>query len=349
MSRCQRSWEVEAARDGRLAADAHAQFVRHLSSCAACTDEQTALQELANQLHARPHAEPDQLTIRRRRQQLLALANEQRLAAAPQQGAARARLPLVRTLGLLLAAVAFASYSWYSPPRGRTVLAIQADHGASYRSTLVHGVEVVSLEQGRLSINVQRTTDSNGVVIHTPDGEIRDIGTTFTVLVEAGRTTLVEVSEGQVWVSLRTLPRRLVAAGQRYEPYGADSAVGRPRKGALVAPEPNAQAPERASAEPAAPSRERSTNLLALAREREFRDALQWLARGDAARAARALARFERRHPTDPLAEDAAYLRVVALLRAGQHERARSAGNLYLSRYRHGFRRADILQLMQPE
>jgi outer membrane protein assembly factor BamD (BamD/ComL family) len=47
-------------------------------------------------------------------------------------------------------------------------------------------------------------------------------------------------------------------------------------------------------------------------------------------------------HPRDPRAEDAAYLRVIALQRAGELRGMKRAAAEYLSRHPSGFRRAEI-------
>jgi hypothetical protein len=55
-----------------------------------------------------------------------------------------------------------------------------------------------------------------------------------------------------------------------------------------------------------------------------------------------AFASFLAKHPRDPRAEDAAYLRVIALQRTGDSESTRWAAQEYLRRYPEGFRRAEM-------
>jgi hypothetical protein len=57
--------------------------------------------------------------------------------------------------------------------------------------------------------------------------------------------------------------------------------------------------------------------------------------------AAAAFARFGGACSADRRAEDAAYLEVVALARAGRTAEARSAAQAYLSKFPHGFRRQE--------
>jgi Flp pilus assembly protein TadD len=50
---------------------------------------------------------------------------------------------------------------------------------------------------------------------------------------------------------------------------------------------------------------------------------------------------FRRGHPNDARAEDAAFLQIVALERAGRRDEARKAARRYLDAYPHGFRRTE--------
>ena len=55
--------------------------------------------------------------------------------------------------------------------------------------------------------------------------------------------------------------------------------------------------------------------------------------------------RFLEQHPRDALSEDAAYLRVLSLRRAGDDAAMQSAARDYLGRYPSGFRRAEVEKL----
>jgi TolA-binding protein len=74
----------------------------------------------------------------------------------------------------------------------------------------------------------------------------------------------------------------------------------------------------------------------------DFRAAMAALDQGDAARAAGAFARFISKYPRDPRAEDAAYLRVIALQRSGNASAMTEAAREYLRHYPAGFRRAEV-------
>ena len=47
----------------------------------------------------------------------------------------------------------------------------------------------------------------------------------------------------------------------------------------------------------------------------------------------------------DTAAEDAAYLQVIALLRAGKQDEARAAARSYLERFPNGFRRDEMIRV----
>ena len=66
---------------------------------------------------------------------------------------------------------------------------------------------------------------------------------------------------------------------------------------------------------------------------------------GDNVRAAGAFASFLTKHPHDPRAEDAAYLRVLALERSGDRGGMKQAAEEYLRRYPSGFRHSEMERL----
>jgi TolA-binding protein len=66
---------------------------------------------------------------------------------------------------------------------------------------------------------------------------------------------------------------------------------------------------------------------------------------GDNVGAAAAFGSFLGKYPREPRAEDAAYLRVIALQRSGDAGDMTQAAQEYLRRYPAGFRRAEIEKL----
>ena len=74
----------------------------------------------------------------------------------------------------------------------------------------------------------------------------------------------------------------------------------------------------------------------------DFRTAMAALDVGDDHRATAAFAIFLERHPRDPRAEDAAYLRVIALQKSGDRAGMKQAALDYLHRYPEGFRQSEM-------
>jgi len=74
----------------------------------------------------------------------------------------------------------------------------------------------------------------------------------------------------------------------------------------------------------------------------DFRAAMVALDHDDNRAAAAHFADFGAKHPRDARAEDAAYLRVIALQRAGDVYNMKQAAREYLRRYPTGFRRAEV-------
>jgi TolA-binding protein len=203
------------------------------------------------------------------------------------------------------------------------------------------------LERGSLFIRVENgASQAAPLRVVLPDGELEDIGTVFTVRVEAGRTARVSVREGSVLLRIRGEPARVVRAGEtwlRDVPStalapAADTAESAPRAvaaTAVAAPTAPAQgAPVRHSFTPADPAR-------------DFGAAIALLEAGKNREAAAAFARFAARHRRDARAEDATYLRVLALQRAESSVEVEAAAQQYLRDYPAGLRRLEVEELLR--
>ena len=337
---CPRLFEVEALRNGRLSGNERAHFERHLSQCAACRRESQALESLALALR-RSHAEtPDELHVRRERTRLLA-AFDRALVTEP----ARRKAPLWSALAAcaVIAALAFAFVQTRMPetaspaasaaPSAASETAaralVQPSAGAIGMRSDQPGRERIVLSHGTLSIQVTHAANEPGVIVVLPDGELEDTGTTFTVAVENGVTTRVAVQEGSVVLRLRHRSAIALNAGDLWQSQPAPAESTSPP----------------VTATPPAPSR------IAPARTRtaseEFRDAVSALGAGDNAGAAARFERFLASHPRDARTEDAAYLRVLALKRAGAAGALKAAARDYLRRYPNGFRRREVSELVE--
>lgn len=378
---CSRTWEVEAARDGRLGEQERKAHARHVAECSDCRREQRALDELQVGLRAVAGSEVSDGKLRHGRQALL----ERALAERNERG--RARHGYRRPLAVALAAAALALVVWWGfGGAASSAIVVRAARGASYRRYEEGGRQIIDLERGRLEIEVGHAEGEPRLRVRTPDGVVDDVGTTFVVEVAAGRTELVEVSVGLVRVALVGRPVAMVEPGLRYRPYkSADVTASTADAGSVTStglhldapsepiaqPEPIAQRqtpmPPRATRDssrfrgPKGPRKPPQTSVTERPRTtasdsdagddgspsgRAFAEAVQTLDRGEAVEAARRFRAFAQTYPTDRRAEDAGYLRVVAWLRAGKRAEARSAAEEFLRRYPAGFRRQDVERLL---
>jgi len=198
----------------------------------------------------------------------------------------------------------------------------------------------VVLESGALSIRVDHSASPRRLLVLLPDGELEDIGTTFSVSVADGHTTRVTVQDGSVVLRLRGKPPLALGAGDAWSPA--------PREVALPAVSSTSKPPAvRAKAAPsAAPAVSSSASTSAdTGASAEFRVAMSAFNGGEHPRAAALFSRFLAQHPGDLRAEDAAYLRILALQRTGDAPATKEAARDYLSRYPHGFRQAEAAAL----
>jgi anti-sigma factor RsiW/TolA-binding protein len=379
-SACPRLFEVEALRDGRLTGPERSHFEHHLAACPACSREARALDQLARALRSIPEPRGDELHDRRERTRLLAEFDR---ALVGERRGARGR----RWLALVAAAALAAGVCFFwrasplpldSPPPGPAASSAEfrADAGALWSRQVEARRELVVLERGALWIRVAAVPNKLPLRVQLPDGELEDIGTTFTVSVEAGRTTRVAVDEGRVVLRLRQRAPVVIAAGESWpasaipsspappsalapessppQPSVAPAATSAQADGATPRREPTATQREPAPARPPPstrkPPRPRATRSLEPAPRdaaHDFREAMAALHAGQSRDAADRFARFSQEHPRDARAEDAAYMRVLALREAGDEAGMNAAAGAYLRRYPQGFRRTEVEGLLR--
>jgi outer membrane protein assembly factor BamD (BamD/ComL family) len=82
-----------------------------------------------------------------------------------------------------------------------------------------------------------------------------------------------------------------------------------------------------------------------VARRRNPSPCAGFVERGDYAAGAEKLEAFQREHTSDARVEDAAYMAILALSRAGRRDDARAATKRYLADYPNGYRRAEVQAL----
>jgi hypothetical protein len=345
---CARLFEVEALRDGRLGGAERRSFERHLGACSVCAREAQSLDKLAEAVRrgVDEEARRDELRLWRERSRLLAAFDRTLVSPKRRSHVRRSLLWPTAIAGTVAAIVLFGhARPAVEPPRAsRTSISAAAGTVWSKRIGDANREEI-ALERGALRIHVEHMPGRGGVVVRLPDGELEDVGTTFSVSVDGKHTTRVEVVEGEVALRLHGRPSVEIEAGHMWVPQA-------PTIFPPVTPAPALQVEtprERDRSTPRSSTRSvRSHEATVVATPDplvDFRTASEALRAGDNRQAAASFTRFLADHPGDPMAEDAAYLRVIALQRMGADDDMKRAAEVYLERFPSGFRHAEVQRL----
>ena len=346
---CPRLFEVEAARDGRLAGPELTRFHSHLARCPSCSRQSQALQALGAALRGLPAVSNDDLHARRQRTRLLAAFDASLVPA--RSNARRWLVPLLATAALTILTLTL----WHSRTPApapaaavRDAITIQPAPATKWSRQVENHRETITLAAGTLSVAIDHSLSPRRVRVLLPDGDLEDLGTTFTITVTAAATTHVSVQEGTVILRLRNRAPIVLSANESWTPESTPPAPpATPSAPAFPAPA-NASAPANAPAPAPAPAPAGSTPAPpGDDAATDFRSALAALNGGNNALAASLFATFLTRHPSDARTEDAAYLRVIALQRSGNASATRDAARSYLERYPTAFRRTEIEPLAQ--
>lgn len=344
---CPRSFEVEAMRDGRLAGAELASFERHTSTCPACLREAEALASMAQALRSSLAQPVDELHVLRERTRLLAAFDRGlTVPARPSKGRRWMLWPVALAI---LVAGPWAYLHLRPVPRARPVPVAEvfAQESAVW-SRQVEGVrERLLLEHGALRIHVDHSRGARRLLVVLPDGELEDIGTTFTVCAEDGHTTRIAVEEGSVVLRLRDRVAVFVGKGETWDREARSAPAPAANAGLPRLPESSLSVRSRDPARlaPRAHVRELREPMPVPDPLADFRAAVAALDRGDGCAAAAAFAVFIAQHPRDARGEDASYLRIIALQRCGDDRGMRAAAGEYLHRYPAGFRHAEAEKL----
>jgi hypothetical protein len=203
---------------------------------------------------------------------------------------------------------------------------VRADGHTVWSRKFEHQLERITLDSGTLAIRVDHARSTRRLLVLLPDGELEDIGTAFIVSVDTGRTTRVTVEEGSVILRLRGKAPLVLRAGDGWTHDAAPPVASSDSTAARSAPAAPSAVPV---ATPSGLSRPKAAPGV--------RAAAPPPPSGTAAVAS----------APDLRAEDAAYLRVIALQRAGDAPAMQRAVRDYLRRFPRGFRRVEVEQLAQ--
>lgn len=323
---CPRTWEVEAARDGRLTGDALAQFELHVTDCVQCARERTFIERLGERLRETAPGDDDDAIVRLRASTLEradAMLSGRSSSVTQLRWMAFAAAALIAVLGI----VRFTQHRDVAPPPVASNVEVTAPAGAARWSRVsIDGLDRVTLDDGTISLAVRRKPQDPRVVVRVPDGEIEDVGTIFRVTVRRGHTTEIAVTAGSVVFHRNGGDSVAVVAGA---PFVAafDST-----------PAPAAAAPSVAATTPSPippPPIEVSPKSAGSPAPSVITSAPKPLPSASASATSSP--------PSDDASEeDSAYLRIVALVREGRTEEARLAAKEYLVRFPNGFRHLEV-------
>jgi hypothetical protein len=338
---CDRSWQVDAVREGRLSSRDVESFERHAHACAACAgivarDER--LRALGREL---PVADPGPLALKRLRARVL-----RDVMAAPLRARwpPRARLALVSMAAVAAMVAAFIGLR--ASPRTSAVTLQRAPLvdipatlagsvapavGAAWAQTRAGGIERVELRAGTLRIHVRPQRPGERFFVALPDGELEVRGTTFEVTAVDGATSHVVVDEGTVVLRLRGAAEQSLGPGTS---WSAPSARG------ATPPAPASTAPV------APPARRRWANLREDAGDGDdgaslYVEAMRAFREGRYDRAATAFHAVTLAYPLATEAEDASFLEALSLANEGRTDAAAAAAERHLERFPRSFRRKD--------
>ena len=347
---CSMELLVEARRDRRLHNRELSSIDRHLGICASCAALARDLDQVRELLRS-PVQEPRPLEVQRGRLKLLREAALPSSPAVPGLNLPRfaAVLSIVGAAALVLAlqlrsiehAQAFAPAPSTSPSVPvRTVTTVVPEGEARFVRATDGGTEIVTLEGGAIDLSVRHLSAGERFFVKTGDAEVEVRGTVFRVEAADNRLQSVAVVEGKVEVRFRGRAI-LLTADERWD-RPADSPPISPPTVPVEAP---AAAPVRAPRIAATARRECASPRLASSAsppsEDSFIEGMGMMERGDYGAASRHLEAFAKSHTGDDRAEDAAFLVILALQRAGRGAEAVTAAHRYLGAYPAGYRRAE--------
>jgi ferric-dicitrate binding protein FerR (iron transport regulator) len=347
---CDRSWQVDAFREGRLGAKDAESFERHRRACASCARQMAEDEKLGALLRALPDDGPGELTLRRLRGRVM---RDVATGVAPRESSPRARIAVAIAAVVVAAAGAGAWMLRHGPEaHGREASvtgapaaaapvepftgSVAASAGARWAQGRADGVERVLLDDGTIDLHVRRQLLGERFLVALPDGELEVRGTTFTVTVEGGVTRRVHVDEGVVELRLNGAPAVRLGANDSW-PAPPASAPSLPRAPAPRPAVAATTASERVE-QPAAPSESSAPTDDGTS---AYAAAMQRLRDGDDAEAASAFHAFLVAYPRSPMAEDASFLEAVALARAGRGDAAALAAEHHLASFPGSFHRKE--------
>jgi hypothetical protein len=356
MSDCDRRWEVDVYREGRLGPKDAQSFERHLKACSECRLRKSCDERLRLLGRALPEDPPSELTLRRLRTRIL---RDVATGARSREPLPWARVALAA--GFAIAVLGGGTWIAHRRPAPITVApaatvttvasvapvdvlagSVTAFADARWRQTRQDGVERVVLDDGTIAIHVRPQRIGERFLVELPDGELEVRGTTFDVAVARGATSRVHVDEGLVEVRLQGRSVVRLGAG---DAWTSQPSVASPPPPAAPVPAPAAEElAQKVAAPRVAPSATGDHPVATPAPDdgaAAYARAVDLLRAGHGDDAAAAFHAFLVAHPAAPEAEDASFLEAVALARAGRVDAAGLAAEHHLARFPGSFHRKE--------
>ena len=335
---CQRKWQVEAVRDGRLRGKDRDSALRHRATCAECGREDRRLVALRRDISCLPELARDPMTARRSRQRLIAALNRSILEPPSSESSLRTAF----ALALAIAAIVFGGFAighkvtqTSATEALGSVVEVRAEAGARWSERSSREVDQVNLWAGAAAFTVH-PHKLRRLVIQLPDGEVEDIGTVFEIRVSEQHTRRISVSQGRISVRLRGRPAFTLGAGEAWEP---ESAAPKDTETQSL--------PVRASATPSsAPSLAAVTTASGVA-SRSSKVAVRPRALVGREKGSKLASALEPQMQNSSLddAEDDAYLQILKSLNRQSYVEVRALAKDYLLRFPNGFRRVEVLNI----
>ena len=337
---CQRKWQVEAVRDGRLRGKDRDSALRHQATCAECSREDRKLVALRDDMSCLPELARDPMTTRRSRQRLIAALNRSILEPPSSESPPRAAFALSFALAAIVAggfAIGHKVTQSSATEAPGSVVEVRAEAGARWSERTSREIDQVNLLEGAAAFTVH-SHKLRRLVIQLPDGEVEDIGTVFEIRVSEQHTRRISVSRGRVSVRLRGRPAFILDAGEAWEPQSATTETQDQPVLALAAP---SSAPSSVVVTTASGAASRSSKVAVRPR------ALGGPQKGSKLASPPADSRPEPGMQNAGLdgAEDDAYLQILKSLNRQSYVEVRALAKDYLLRFPNGFRRVEVLNI----
>ena len=340
---CQRRWQTEAMRDGRLQGKDRDSAVRHRATCAECRQEDRELAELGHAISCLPELARDSMTAQRSRQQLIAVLNRSLFEPPASESLPRSAFALALATAAVVAGVFAIGRKFTRNSTAEhlgSVVEIRGEKDARWSERTSRELDQVDLSEGAATFTVH-PHGLRRVVIQLPDGEVEDIGTVFEIRVSEQHTRHISVSVGRISVRLRGHPAFTLGAGDAWE---LESAVSKDSE----AQNQPVRVPATPSGTPSLPTATAASGIASSLSRVAVRP--------------RALAGPEKvsklgspptSGPLDPQtqnsgsdeAEDEAYLQILKTLNRERYDEARAEAKDYLLRFPNGFRRVEVLNI----